>query len=152
MIQPALLHMAGDRWVPFIRDLPIVNADLTGADFALQIRLYPDAPGAALVDLATVTSASAQGVRLVSATSATVAEHIAAERLSEVPPGYSSSATVTVSLLGIRINETTMEGLPPAVEPGQDTVLSWDLIITPAGGAKDKYAGGLFLVRAGVTQ
>lgn len=152
MIQPTRLDLSGDRWVPFIRTLPVVNEDLTNAAFAMQVRVTPDAIGTPLVSLTTVTSASAEGVRLVSAVSSTVAEHIAADRLESVPSGYEESTVVLVSTLGIRINETTMETLPFPVERGDDVALAWDIHITPNGGNKDRYAWGTFTVRAGVTQ
>ncbi len=160
MQQPARIDLAGDRWVAFVRTLPIVNADLTGAVLSLQVRLYPDAPGVPLVDLTTVTSGASQGVRVAAAVTGTIAAHVAAGRLDEIPgtinpltgAAYAGSDVVTVSVIGIRINETAMEALPYPAERGGDTELAWDIHITPAGQLKDKYAGGAFTVRAGATQ
>lgn len=165
MISPAKINLAGDRWVPFIRTLPIVNADLTDAVFAMHVRAVKDVTGTPLVALATVTTAAAEGVRLIDVTTATIAAHIAAGRLGEVPAGinpatgaaYLATDSVTVSRVGIRINELTMEGLPfpgsgVVGERGDDVVLAWDMHVTPAGGTKDKFFGGGFTVRAGTTQ
>lgn len=166
MIQPFRLDLAGDRWVPFIRILPIVNADLTGAAFSMQVRAVPDVSGTPLVDLATQTTEAAEGVKLHDVATATITAHRAAGRLAADEPkginpatgaAYAAGDNVTVSRLRIRINETTMEGLPfpgsgDAGERGDDVALAWDLHITPDGGLKDKYAGGTFTVRAGSTQ
>lgn len=131
MENPGRLPLNGDRWTAFVRTLTFTGIDLTGATFAMQVRLKPDTPGAPLVDLATVTSASAEGVRLISVT---------------------GTGADVVSLVGIRINETTMESLPAADEVGNDTPLAWDMHITPASGIKEKYLYGPFNVRGGVTQ
>ena len=152
MLQPAGLDIRADRWVACIRTMAFVDFDFTDAEFSAQVRAVPDVSGTPLVDLATVGSAASEGVRLIYAGSATVTAHMAAGRLPEVPPGMEGSTVVTVSQLGIRINETTMEGLPFPGEYGDDKLLYWDLHITPSGGIKDKYAGGQFVVRAGVTQ
>lgn len=152
MIQPALIDLSADRWVACIRTLAFVGFNFTGGTFAAEVRLTPDATGSALVSLTTQTSAAVEGVRLIYGGTDTIANHIAAGRLSEVPSGYTSASSVALSQLGIRINETTMEGLPFPAERGDDNTLYWDLHITPSGGIKDKYAGGAFIVRAGVTQ
>lgn len=131
MQNPGRLPLSGDRWTAFVRTLTFEGIDLTGATFAMQVRLKPDTPGAPLVDLSTVASASAEGVRFISVT---------------------GTGTDAVSVVGIRINETTMESLPAADEVGNDTPLAWDMHITPAGGTKQKYIGGAFTVRSGVTQ
>jgi len=59
---------------------------------------------------------------------------------------------VELSLVRLRINETTMEALPLPGERGNDLEYAWDLHVTPSGGIKDKYLGGKFTIRAGVTQ
>lgn len=160
MNDPARLNLAGDRWVAFIREIPVLNADLTDATFAMQLRAVPDASGDPLVSLSTVTTASAEGVRVVSVEEATIAEHVTAGRLQSIPSAinpltgaaYEGTDTVTLTVVGIRINETTMEGLPFPAERGDDAVLAWDLHVTPSGGTKQKFAGGTFTVRPGATQ
>lgn len=166
MINVARVDISADRWVPCIRILPFVNADFTDAEFAAQVRSVPDVGGTALVDLGTETTEAAEGIKLHDVTTATVTAHRAAGRLAADEPkginpatgqAYAGGDSVTVSRLRIRINETTMEGLPfpgsgDAGERGDDVVLAWDLHVTPDGGLKDKYAGGDFVVRAGSTQ
>lgn len=152
MDQPARYDIGADRWVACIRSFAFLNFDFTGATFVGQVRLTPDATGSPLVDLATVTLSTAEGIRLIYAGTDTVAAHIAAGRLTAVPSGYASGDNLLLSQLGLRINETTMEGLPFPAERGDDAVLAWDMHITPSGGTKDKYIGGVFTVRAGVTQ
>lgn len=160
MLTPFRLDLAGDRWVPFIATLPFGNIDLTGATFAMHVRAVADVTGSPLVNLTTVTTASAEGVRLIDATTATLAAHLAAGRIDAIPSGinpatgvaYASTDSVAVSRVGIRINETTMEGLPFPDERGDSSEMVWDLHVTPSGGVKEKYAGGIFTVRAGATQ
>ncbi len=130
MQQPGRLPLAGDRWTPFVRTLNFEGVDLSSATFAVQIRLRPDTPGVPLVNLTTVLTASAEGVRLI---------------------GVVGSGSSAVSSVGIRINETTMEGLPPADEIGEDACLAWDMHIT-LDGTKQRWLYGPFTVRAGVTQ
>ncbi|MFS0736924.1 hypothetical protein ABC347_07730 [Sphingomonas sp. 1P06PA] len=105
--------------------------DLTGATLRAQVRLLPDIAGTPLVDLPTVTSASTEGLRLIS---------------------VATTGGVTTSIVGIRINETTMEGLPLPDEIGADALLYWDMHVTPSGGLKQRWLAGTFTVRAGVTQ
>ncbi|MGJ0508941.1 MAG: hypothetical protein ACR652_17795 [Methylocystis sp.] len=151
MQTPAELPFYVDRWVPCVRRLPVVNADLTDATFAMQVRLTGDQPGTPLIDLGTV-STDIQGVRLIEVATDTLANHIAAGRLASVPAGYAETDSLTVSLLGIRIDEATISALPLPAETGDNLEIAWDIVITPFGSDPDKYAGGAFIVRAGVTQ
>lgn len=154
MITPGLLPLAGDRWTPFARTLLLAGYDLTDATLAAQVRLYKDAPGSPLVNLAQVTSASSEGVRLIYAGEDTIANHISAGRMktADMLPSETPADTLALTLIGMRINETTMEGLPPAGRPGADVDLQWDIHITPSGALKGKWLYGPFTVRAGVTQ
>lgn len=123
MQNPAAVSLYADRWTPFVVTLEFTGLVLTGATFAMQVRQTFDAEGAPLVALGTVGSSSAEGVYIVSATQAQ-----------------------------IRINESTMEGLLEAPEEGDDLKLYYDLHITPAGGTKQVYLRGPFIVRGGATQ
>jgi hypothetical protein len=151
MIEPAKLDLGADRWTLFSTTLAFLGVDFTGAVFAAQIRLTPDAAGPPLVDLATVVLANAQGVRLAYAGTDTVANHIAAGRLAEVPDGMLAGDNLELSQVVLRVNEATMEGLPLPPARGDDFELAWDLHVT-VGGEKRKWIGGRFVVRAGVTQ
>lgn len=128
MIQPATLPLVGHRWVPFKFEIDLEGLSLTGATFAMGVRASRDATAAA-VTLATTVS-PAEGISV-------------------------SVATVDgqpVSTIQIRINETTMEGMPAATEVGDDLVYFWDMHITPSGGSKAVYFEGPFTVKGGATQ
>lgn len=131
MIEPGALDIEADRWTPFIDTWTFTGIDLTDAILEAHIRIIRDATGTPLVDLDTVVSGSAQGLRLIDVDT--------------------TDPDVPISVVGVRINETTMEGLPAAAELGDDATLYWDMQITPAGGVKQVYLRGEFIVRAGVT-
>lgn len=147
-----VLDVDADRWTPFVETWQFEGEDWTGATFAMQVRLFNDAPGDPLLSLETVTTAAAEGVRLVYAGTATVDAHIAAGRLNEVPEGLASEDSLALSLVGVRINETSMEAMPFPGERGDNATLAWDLHVTPAGGLKSKLLGGHFTVLSGATQ
>lgn len=154
METPARVDFGADRFVAFIRSVRVIGYNFTDAVFAVQVRDRKDG-GALRVTLATVVSAASEGIRLIYGGTDTVANHITAARLSAdeaTALGYASSDNITLSQLGIRINEATMETMPYGTERGDDANLYWDLHITPSGGVKDVYAGGSFTVRAGVTE
>lgn len=152
MITPGRYDIGADRWVACIRTFAFLGLDFTGAVFVTHVRLTPDATGSPLVSLATVGSLAAEGISLLYAGTDTITNHVTAARLGEIPDGFVGTDSVTLSQIGLRINETTMEGLPFPAERGDDAVLAWDMHITPSGGVKDKYIGGTFTVRAGATE
>ena len=138
MIQPGTLPLSGGRFVPFTYEIDVRGMDLTGAALLAHVRLYKNAGGSPLVNLSQVNSAASEGVRLISV---------------GVAGGF------TTSKIGIRINETTMEGLPlSSTDPLKlhaqkpDVVLAWDMHVTPAGGLKFVLLEGSFTVKGGVTQ
>lgn len=151
MQSPGRLPLAGDRWTALTRTLEFEGVDFTGATFAMQVRDRKDG-GALRADLATVFSGAAQGVRLIYGGTATVSAHIAAGRIDAVPDGMTADQSLILSLVGIRINESTMEAMTPATEIGDDATVYWDLHVTPSGGLKDLYLYGPFIIRAGVTE
>lgn len=152
MQQPAVIDILADRWVACIRKIAFVDQNFTSATFLAQVRAQKDATGSPLVNMTTIGGAGAEGVWLDYSGTDTVNNHIAAGRLPEIPPGMAGTTSVAVSVVGLRVNETTMEGLPEPNTLGDDWPGFWDLHITPSGGVKDKYAGGSFIVRAGATQ
>lgn len=160
MIRTGRYDIQADRWVACIRTFTFVGYDFTDGVFVAQVRQKPDLTGTPEVDLATVVSAAAEGLMLEYAGTDTIANHITAGRLASVPDAinpatgvpYVASDSVDLSILRMRINETTMEGMPPAAELGDNAELYWDLHITPDGGIKDKWLGGEFVVVSGVTQ
>ena len=154
MQQPAAVDLYGDRYVPFIETIPVLEEDFTGATFKMQVRDRKDG-GALLADLATVVSMASEGVTLVYGGTDTVANHVTAGRLDPADVtalGLADADNLTLSTLGIRINETTMEAMPTGTEIGDDVPLYYDMHITPSGGTKDLWFGGAFTIRAGVTQ
>lgn len=138
MIRPGTLNLSGDRWTPFEATLRFRGVDLTAAGMKAQVRLTPDTPGPPLVDLETVSTTNTQGVRLV---------------------GVETVDGVKTSTFRLRVNEAVMEALPAATELGGDSILAWDLLITPNAALnpglraiKQRWLRGTFTVEAGVTQ
>jgi hypothetical protein len=132
---PAKLDLAASRnvdpWAPTI-DLLYGGGDLPvgGASVRLQVRLYPGAPGAPLLDLSAVPFEDA---------SAATASNPDRRRLRLLPSAPASS----------------LEGWPTGLnkpEPGEADRYSYDVILTYAGGAgEDKLALGYFHLEPGVT-
>ena len=126
--------LAGWRTVACEAQAIIHGHDLTGASFFAEVRDRRDG-GAVRATLNTVTSASAQGIRLAS---------------------VDNSAGYPISTIALRINETTMEAIPPAislgVEPGDNLDLEWGMHLTPSGGLKFMAFNGPFVVYPGVPQ
>ena len=126
MATAARLSIAADRVGACVRTFIFRGIDLTGVALAMQVRLRPDTPGAPLIDLATVTVANAQGLRMT---------------------GVETVAGVPTSTVILRINETTMKDaakVPYFGEPGSASVLSYDLIGT-FGGDKRRLVFGKFI-------
>lgn len=129
-MQPGTLPLRAQRWTPFVYTIDFIGQDFTGAAFAMEVRLRPDAPGSALITLAGA-SAPSQGISVTVAT------------VDGVP----------TSSVEIRIDETTLEGvLPNAGKAGADVVLAWDIHITFGGGLKTRWLQGSFTIEPGVTQ
>lgn len=155
MRDPVRWDLFGDRGIAFQEIITFVAQDFTGAAFRAQVRLTPDATGSPLIT-PTVT--------LLYGGSATVSAHIAAGRLTAeiykyVNPAtgvnYVAGDTVAVSRVQLSISAANMvaPSVPAANELGLDSVLAWDLLIDPAGGAlEDKWAFGSFTVRGTVTR
>lgn len=155
-MKPAEITLTADRWVPFVHSFTFIGEDFGFAPLVAQIRMAPDIPGSPLISLGAL-AAPAQGLSSEYSASDTMDNHVLAGRLSSIPTGYLGSDIETLSIIEMRIDEATIEGLPfpgsgGAGERGDDLTLAWDMHITPVGGIKTKYIGGKFVVRAGVTQ
>lgn len=125
------LDLNANRWAPFVYTIDFQGYDYSAAAFAMQVRLVKDAAGTPLVSLSTVASSSTEGVAMT---------------------GVDTDANgVPTTHISIRINETTIDGLPEPSELGDDVVLYYDLQITPSGGDKYRSLEGMFTVKAGVT-
>lgn len=153
MRSPTRVDLVGDRNVSFVETISRVGVNLTGASFAAQVRLYPDAPGAPPITM-TVT--------LLYGGTATVSAHIAAGRLtaeiySLINPAsgvlYASGDSVVISVLELFIDDSGMVApyVPAAREAGDDVMMAWDMVITPSGSPADKWFFGEFRVRGTVT-
>jgi len=150
MFTPANVPLRGDRFHLLDPVIPVIGADLTGADFKLQVRDRKDG-GALRADLGTVATAAAEGVRLISVTTSSVADHLAAGRLVAVPAGMTLADVVTVSLIGIRVNKSTMEAMPYPPERGADHTIFWGLRVT-VDGTPRLWLRGPFTIEAGAVE
>ena len=130
MFDAARIDLVAGRYVPHIDYIDFEGFDFTGAALKMQVRDRYNG-GLARADLAQVTTAAAEGVRI--------------DQVSE-------AGGVTTTRIAWRINETTMEAMPKPADVDADLALVWDLHITPSGGAKFVAARGKFLVQAGVTE
>jgi len=130
MITPGRLDLTVQRWTPFIYQIDFEGLDFTGATMAMDVRLYRDAPGIALIRLVNA-SANAEGLSF------------SVLQVDGVP----------IATLQMRINETPAETLLlNAGKPGDDVRLVYDLHITGAGLPKSRWLEGALIIRAGATQ
>lgn len=130
MIIPLVLPLVAQRWTPFVDTSTFKGLDLTGATMAMQVRLYRDAPGSAILSLTNAIS-SAEGLSISVAT----------------------IDGIVWSTLQIRINETTLEAiLLNQGKAGSDVALVYDLHLTGGGLPKSRVFEGPFTIRAGATQ
>jgi hypothetical protein len=152
MRNPIRWDLYGDRRLNLEEDIPLVGRDFTGATFASQVRLTPDAPGSPLI---TPT------VSLTYGGTDTVANHVSAGRISDAIyevdriPGvkYVSTDMIALSVIHVHVDNGSMISpyVPAASETGDDVTLAWDMLITPSGAAADKWFYGDFIVRGIVT-
>lgn len=111
MATAARLALSAWRYEACVRTIRVVGLDLTDVDFGMQVRMKPDTPGAALIDLAKVPTEGAEGLHLDSV-----------ETIDEVP-------TSTIALV---ISAETMgdkDKVPYTGELGQHSVLAYALQI-----------------------
>jgi len=135
MIIPVNETLTAYRWQPFVNSIEVEGVDLGAASISLQLRLYPDALGDALLTLTRNDNPSAQGI---------------AVRDSAIIAGLPTQT------LQIRINETTLEQLMPfpnnGTEPGECVNLAYDLVIDLPGFAKARWMSGSFAIVPGANQ
>lgn len=108
--------------------IAVTGIDLTGVAMAMQIRLGRDVPGAPLISLATVTTASAEGLKLDSVT---------------------TTAGMPTSIIKGRINASTMTDatkVPYTGEVGDNTVLAYAMQWTLAGDAQTRLYGDFVVI------
>ena len=100
MAQSARLALSARRFELRTFTIRVVGLDLTGVPMVMDVRLYPDTPGAPIMRLDTVTTSAAEGLKL---------DSVAVEN------------GVPVSTISVRINKSTMSdqaGLGRPAEPG----------------------------------
>lgn len=151
MQSPPVLDLEADRRVPFRRKLTFLGYDFSSPNNVLmQVRATKDTVGTPLISLSGVTG-EVEGIGVLFAGTATIAQHIAAGRLDEAPEGYVDSDQILASQVSILISSTTMYGLPIPQERGDDLVLYYDLVWDSPAAPGDVYLRGRFIVRASVT-
>jgi hypothetical protein len=127
---PETVTLTGRRNTPFAEEYEFTDEtgaafDFTNATAAMQIRLFGDAPGAALASLLPVTVGTAEGVYM------------------------SDPANGKIAVL---INESTLDALPAAATAGRADVFAYDLIITWSDGLQECLIEGQFILNPGVTR
>ncbi|SEJ02990.1 GDSL-like Lipase/Acylhydrolase family protein [Sphingomonas sp. OV641] len=89
--------------------LKVRGADLTNAGLAMQVRQGPDRPGAPLIDLLGTTNGNAQGLRVA---------------------GVSTVDGLPETDLRIRINKSTLQGLPYLGGVGDPSPFEYALVLS----------------------
>lgn len=126
MIHPVNVELRAHRGVPFVDVTGFEGVDYTGAAFTLEVRRYPDAPGAPLFALAAASRPDAQGVT------------VTVEDRDGVP----------VSFVQSRVSETTLEAIRKSSPRGGDVVLHYALDVTGGGLGKHRRMQGAFILEA----
>lgn len=147
MADPAVLDIIADRRVDLNEEFTFLALDYTGSSFFMQVRPTRDTSGTPLLDLST----SGGNFSIFYAGTDTIANHISAGRLSEVPDGYTSGESLAISIVHLGIGFAAMSSLPFPEERGDDTILYYDIIRDPTSGSNEVVVRGKFIVRAGVT-
>jgi hypothetical protein len=130
MQSPAYLSMKADRFTEFAATLTFRGLDLRSRSYHMQVRAAPNAPGAALVDLPSVTASGINGVRFMS---------------------FSNDTDGTpISKIGVFITEASIRNLSTDTN-NEDVVLAYDFQIVN-GTSKEVTLYGPFILRAGVVQ
>ncbi|MES2173839.1 MAG: hypothetical protein V4523_07815 [Pseudomonadota bacterium] len=116
-------------WTPTI-DLFYEGSDLpvAGASVTMEVRLYPGAPGAAIVTIPDIP-------------------------IEDLPPSEGEARRRLRLTPGIA--QSALEAFPTGLnqpEPGEADAYAYDIIITYSDGRQDKLALGQFLLEPGVTQ
>jgi hypothetical protein len=109
--------------------ITVTGINLTGVVMAMQVRLGRDVPGVPLIQLATVSTLAAEGLKLDSVT---------------------TTGGIPTSVIKGRINQATMADatkVPYAGEVGDDTVLAYAMVWTLDGDTRTRLHGD-FIVQA----
>lgn len=129
MIWPSTVNLRADRHadllVTFLFEDDGTPVDLSGCTIDVQIRNYADAPGAALVDLATVGSSTEEGVFVSDAVNGEVA---------------------------LLVKRATHEAFPANYDPAGPRRFAWDLRVTYPDGLSEIFLTGRYTLYAGVVR
>lgn len=158
MADPAQFDIIAWRNVDNSESWSFLDEDWTGSTFKMQVRIVRGSTGSPLLEHTTGTGAFALGV-----TTATVASHVAANRLETeiyelINPAtgieYQASDTVLLSQLILGQSATNLATLPfpqPPGERGDDWTGYYDILRIPPTGSTDLVLEGRFIVPPGVT-
>lgn len=147
MADPAEIDIIADRRVDYDEEFTFLEVDYTGSNFKMQVRAVKDTTGTPPLDISTGTG----NFSIFYAGTDTVANHIAAGRLSEAPDGYDAADSLTLSVVHIGIAGFVIDDIPTGIETGDDWHGFYDIIRTPVSGSAEIIMRGAFTVRAGVT-
>ena len=126
---PETVTLTGRRNTPFVEEYVFADETGTPISFSLcsafmQIRLFGNAPGDPLANLANVSS-DIEGVWIRDPANGTIA---------------------------VRIEEATLNALPTNVAPGAADAFAYDLIIQWPDGLQECLMEGRFILKPGVTR
>lgn len=126
--------IVAEKRVPFDNVLPVIGIDYTGASFAMHVRNDYGDTGDPIIEIGD----SVSGSEGLSVTYGDYADPVTGE-------------TVQASIIRIKINETTIEGIDLAVDEADDLRLVYDIHLTPSGGSKFVLCRGPFIITPGST-
>ncbi|WBO23925.1 hypothetical protein [Sphingomonas abietis] len=131
MIDAVSVPLSIDRGAPRVLRISITGIDLSlaGTSWHAQVRLYPDAAGAPVVDLPQTTDGTVSGVRLA---------------------GTDLTGLLPVSFLDVQVAGSV--NFPAASEVGDNADLAWDLFVTVPGLPSTKWIAGPVAVVGTVTK
>jgi len=129
------IPIVAEKRVPFDDNIVEIGVDYSGGAAAMQVRQNPGDQGTPLINLGMIGSGS-EGLSLT------------------YDPDYEDPRTgevVGATILGIKIAEATMEGLPYSGDRSVPLQLHYDIQVTPSGGTKFVFCEGTFTINPGVT-
>lgn len=130
------IDIYASKRVPFDDTIPELLVDYSGATASMQVRAEPGDSGAAIITLG-MSVAGSEGLTI---------------EYDATYPDPRTDEEVGATIVGIIIDEATLEGLSLGADTADDVTLHYDIHLTPSGGKKFVYCAGRFVVQPGVTQ
>lgn len=127
-----------DKRAPQLVTIAYVGPDYSSAAFLMEIRQNPGDTGTPLVSLATA-AANAQGLSAVF------------DSAFEFVDNDGALVTAPATIVTVRLNESTTEGLALGTPRKKPTQLHYDMHINPVGGRKFVAVRGAFVIDPGTT-